>query len=58
MRQIIKVRQGAKQELLVSIPVGIRAVVPLKAGDKVMMTARGGQITLTPEKPNGSKKSK
>lgn len=54
----MKVRQGAKQELLISIPVGIRAVVPLKAGDKVMMTARGGQIMLTPEKPNGSKKSK
>lgn len=58
MRQIVKVRAGTREQVTVAIPVGIRAVVPLKAGDRVMMTARGGQIILEPEKVNGSSKPK
>lgn len=56
MREIVKVRAGSNEQVTVAIPVGIRAVVPLKAGDRVMMTARGGQIIL--EKENGSSKPK
>lgn len=58
MREIVKVRAGSNGEISVAIPKDIRAVVPLKAGDKVMMTARGGLITLTPERSDGPKKSK
>lgn len=58
MREIVKVRAGSNGEISVAIPKDIRAVVPLKAGDKVMMTARGGLITIEREKVNGSKKSK
>lgn len=58
MREIVKVRAASNGEITVAIPRDIRAVVPLKAGDKVLLTARMGQITLTPEKPDGSKKSK
>lgn len=57
MREIVKVRAGTNEQVTVAIPKGIRAVIPLKAGDRVMMTARGGQIILEPEK-NGSSKSK
>lgn len=56
MRGIVKVRAGSNGEISVAIPKDIRAVVSLKAGDKVLMTARGGQIVLTPEKHDGRKK--
>jgi AbrB family looped-hinge helix DNA binding protein len=49
MREIVKVRAGSNGEISVAIPKDIRAVVPLKAGDKVLMTARGGQIIIEAE---------
>lgn len=54
MREIVKVRQASNDEIVIAIPKDIRAVVPLKAGDKVLLTARKGEITVTPE--NGKRK--
>jgi bifunctional DNA-binding transcriptional regulator/antitoxin component of YhaV-PrlF toxin-antitoxin module len=58
MREIVKIRAGSNGEISVAIPKDIRAVVPLKAGDKVLMTARGGQIIIEAESPNPFRNNK
>ena len=56
MREIVKVRASSNGEITIAIPKDIRAVVPLKAGDKVLLTARGGLITIEQESPSKTKK--
>lgn len=58
MREIVKVRAASNGEITVAIPKDIRAVVPLKAGDKVMLTARMNQIVLTVEADDGGKRGR
>jgi AbrB family looped-hinge helix DNA binding protein len=56
MREIVKVRASSNGEITIAIPKDIRAVVPLKAGDKVMLTARGRLITIELEQPAKSRR--
>lgn len=58
MREIVKVRAASNGELTVAIPKDIRSAISLRAGDKMMVALRGGQIILTVESRNGSSKSK
>lgn len=58
MREIVKVRAASNGEITVAIPKDIRAVVPLKAGDKVMLTARMNQIVLTVESDDEGKRGR
>ena len=51
MREFVKVRQASNGEITIAIPKEIRAVVPLKAGERVLLTARGGLITIEREEP-------